>query len=514
MIRIRGALYRAGQFHSCAICWLLLLALGHPSYGQKSTLIDSNSLIKNVKLFSKGASIYRTSSGLSLNEGLNRVEISGVSASIFSESIKVYPEKDLQVLNSSIRIDSLGFKDIPIYRKIADSLFATRERIRSVGSNINRYQELRKILLDNRNIRVSDRSIYIDDLEELLLFFDRRLKRYNTVIDSLTRHQKKLIDNRERLVTAKRKTVTTLGYPRATVILLLRAQTDMNTQLQISYSVRNAGWHPRYSINALPSSKEMSIIGWAEVFQNTGQDWMNVPVEFMTGYVDDLSFTDGAAGDLIADTLSDKSRITRIAATSAPITIRNGVENELTFLFEEKHKGEVINYCYPSKQERVYVNVAGTGLVGSYYPKGEAALSINNNYLRTLLIHKAPYQDSASFSLGVNDDFTVRRVLDKDKFRKSLLGSTIKQEVLFTLYLTNNSNKEAEIVVYDKLPRTQKSAVEVNYNVPRGANVNENMGFFLLRSKIVAGETIEINYGYKLSYPKGHEIKNYQELNH
>lgn len=97
---------------------------------------------------------------------------------------------------------------------------------------------------------------------------------YNESIKELTDQIKDIKKQLNDLTGAAKKRwqvkVYLIGNPQAKI------------DLTYSYHVRNCGWHPTYTINALPSKSKIKLNWYAEINQNTGIDWEGIELKIAT----------------------------------------------------------------------------------------------------------------------------------------------------------------------------------------------------------------------------------------
>ena len=97
---------------------------------------------------------------------------------------------------------------------------------------------------------------------------------YNQTKEELAEQIKEIEKQLNDLTGAAKKrwlvTVDLTGTPRPKIDLIC------------SYHIRNCGWQPTYTINALPAGSETEITWVAEITQNTGIDWADIELKVAT----------------------------------------------------------------------------------------------------------------------------------------------------------------------------------------------------------------------------------------
>lgn len=476
-----------------------------------------NSYVDKVRLFEKWAVVETHTAPFQLQEGLNSLEVVGLSNDVELSSIQISPSRNVEVLNVRLGLDSVSILNYKLYKRLTDSLKILTDSLNRRNEALKRHYFLKRTLEVNNDIRVSDRSIYIDDLDELLHFYNAKLAEMDRKELRLISQVASLSHQIESISTAKKELITTLGYPRASVHVLLRARESKSDSLRLNYVTHKASWSPVYSLQLNSNQETTEISHWANVVQRTGFDWKNVELSFHAAVSPGDKFLQNTDIDKVLERapiigeLSGRDFSGKRVKVIHGFSLNSGNE-QLIRLKEENYPSGLFRYYYPALSNDVYAFAYVKGLAGDVLPYGPVSLNRDGVYVGTDSLKSEVFDDSLTFNFGPVRDLEIHRELEKDKLRKSILKSVVKQEVEFKLKIENKSGIPQEFILVDKIPTGILEDVEIDYNLPRGSEINREAKFFSAIIKVPEGETIEIQYGFQVKYPKELVIRNIYDL--
>ncbi len=108
-----------------------------------------------------------------------------------------------------------------------------------------------------------------------------------TAYDEIYQHNQALEELAEKIQEIQKQLngLTGAAKKRWQVNINLVGTPQPKIELTFSYHIRNCGWQPNYTINALPA-KSMTELNWyAQITQNTGIDWEDIELKIATAQV-------------------------------------------------------------------------------------------------------------------------------------------------------------------------------------------------------------------------------------
>ena len=333
-------------------------------------------------------------------------------------------------------------------------------------------------------------------------------------------------------------------------------------ELEVSYLVRRASWTPLYDLQVNTSEKQLDLTYLAEVKQNTGEDWQNVPLTLSTAkpglgtlppklkpwYIDVNAPVAASAVSAPSAKMSKGSNRTRrrsrrnddllVTYTSLSDTTESGtIEAEVVsaiasksgsvVTFEVGNGGDIPSDNTPHKvtiyRDRFPVNleyVAVPRLVSFAYLQatvtnpatGVTLLPGKANILReqtfvgtSRLDNIAPAQDF-TLNLGIDEGWKIERNLVQRQVDKKLIGSYKRVTYAYRIVANNLLTTEASLKLTEQLPVSRDERIKVRLiQAPPKIELGE-MGVLEWIVTLAAREQRAIDYQFTLEYPPEVEI--------
>ncbi len=439
-----------------------------------------------VQISTQGAFVSCNTEIVTLSKGLNSVRLQNLAKDISVSNISLKLPENTKIISIEKHFVSEPKND-PEFSKIDSMLKFTQDSLNWVLFAIERNKQLVEILRSNQKIEVSDKSIYVDDLDELLNYY--KLKYRKLERDKLNRiyHRNQLISQIDSLKTAKQRRIATLNYPFTYVDVQISSPMEQNCIIQINYSTRLASWEPKYTVWLNNNESSLELNGLLR--QNTGVNWVNCQIGLSYG----------------ENELPSNQRVVNITANDKK-TVNNNESVYLNALNRQELKSELLFEINPSISALTKSNVSVTGLQGVYLPKACANYITSTGLQFIDSLQSDLFSDSFQIELGLTNEITFSKELSKEKLKKAIIGSRQTVEVEWIISVINNSDKKQKINLIDILPSYNIAEVETELNLPKGAQINEKSFSYL--TEIDPKERVEIKYGFKISAPKSFELTN------
>ena len=255
---------------------ILMLAL---FYGQAQE--STSSEIKSVKVFTQGAEIVRTVK-LNLKTGKNELKLTKLSSDLDPKTIQVSGE-NFTILSVRHSPDFVENENTPA--KI--SILVTEKElimdsITRVDMQLDILSQQHAMLMSNMEL-IGDDGIKNEDFKESISYFNQQFREIANAQYSLNKTNLNLAKrasnlNRQILVAAGKE-----KDPPSNIFLTLDSKTNQEVNLQVSYSITEAGWFPAYDIRAINTNSPIKLTYKARVYQNSGVDWKNVKLSISSG---------------------------------------------------------------------------------------------------------------------------------------------------------------------------------------------------------------------------------------
>jgi hypothetical protein len=471
---------------------LLLLVLAYvPVQGQIYTTASPNS----VELTTQGAYVVSETPAIALVKGVNQVRIMGLSFDAQLDQLQFFMGQSAWVVHAELISDSSTFFNDPLLRIISRALHQMEDSLQGVLFTESQIGYLKTILDENMGIEVSDKSIYTDDLDELLGFYAKKLRNLQKDLTTAKLHKKRLVHQIDSLKQAKQNRLTTLAPAVHGVQLNIVADFDMEQPVRISFFTQLATWAPQYGLKAQMDKAELDVN--AMVSQHTGFNWNNVQLRLsydQTGNRKSLKYGSHAVTFLLP----------------YPVQLGNGQSMFVPKLSNYRVAARQLFVCDPSLSHLSQPILEIKELKGIFLPEGTITVGTATNGQVQDSFISGLFQDSMTLSLPMTHEVVSTKYVVKEKLSNSLVGNKASSKVEWVATITNSTPIEQTIIFRDRIPFASANPnVLMEYNLPKGA-VKYN-GYFELTLLLPANERMELNYGFEITAPKGTNLNEYIE---
>ena len=236
--------------------------------------------VAKVTVFFESAQITREKS-LSVEPGKSNLKFVDLSPFINSKSVRVKVNGSVTVLSVNHQHNFLDNLEKPEDLAGLETTYESiQEKIKLEQAHISVIDEETLFLQENRKIGGKNQELSVSNLRETSAFYSSRL---TTLKLKKIERMNTLAKLREELLKVSNQinSITTMKeFPSGEVIVTLDSKTNTKIDVELSYLVGNAGWHPSYDIRAKSVEDPLEIVYKANVHQDTKVDWENVKLSF------------------------------------------------------------------------------------------------------------------------------------------------------------------------------------------------------------------------------------------
>lgn len=548
------------------IFFLILISISTILLAQEENSVDSK--IKSVNVFLKKAEINRRAS-TTVNKGMSDIVLTNLSQNIDPNSIQVSGKGNVVIMSVSHRMNHVN--------KAAKS-----EKVKALEMEIKKYedanvvvrykkealQEEKNMILSNKNIGGANTGVNWEQLENIADFYRERLVDISIQWTALDKAEKennsKYYDLKNQLNTL----TTSLNKPTSEVVVKVNAKSTQQIYLDFSYMVYNAGWTPLYDFRAKDGKDKIDVSFKANVYQNTGVDWENVPLTLSTndpnqstakpelspwriylremntkykkaayGYampVNRMSESKRSAPTRSVEELAvddEKLDMAGSRASNAQV-IMNGSNFMSTSMKQLSTEYTItLNQDIASNNKMHMVNIKEFKVDAAFehatVPKldkdaflmtnlldwskydwlsSEINVFYDGTYVGRSFIDISQVDDTLSLSLGRDKKIAITREKIKDYCETKSIGLNKKKTVGYEIIVRNNKKTTVNLKVEDQLPISQQEDVEVKVIDISKASHEENTGFLDWDITLKPGETKKLYIKYEIKYPRKYRI--------
>ncbi|KMQ51019.1 Aspartate ammonia-lyase [Chitinispirillum alkaliphilum] len=358
-----------------------------------------------------------------------------------------------------------------------------------------------------------------------------------------------------RKISVKRRELDDLGSQQrdyVEAIIAYRAEQNGLAQFRVDYTVPQVSWVPRYDFRLDTEKSELELIQFADVQQNSGEDWDNVVLRISTSrpalggklpelypwYIDvlrpsrdaELSRVPSArmlrpeerglslemAADhnqfaVIRDAASVESRdfaVNYRVAGRVSLPGDNSVNNfKLSNIVMESN---ISTRVVPKLQPLAYLYATSVYNGEAPLLPGHATLYQDGVLVGRVRVGRGVAGDELSMSFGVDERVEVSYDLITD--RKGSEGilrrhNQFKRKYLITI--NNHHRREMEITVLDQIPISRDERIRISVSeesdTPTSFNLENRPGVVAFTSVQMPGEQRKIRFGYTVTFPENLE---------
>ena len=168
---------------------------------------------------------------------------------------------------------------------------------------------------------------------------------------------------------------------------------------------------------------------------------------------------------------------------------------------------DLIYITIPVEKESVFLKATFSNKGNNPFPAGPAQIFLENNLIGDIIFPTLGQNQGTSICLGIDKDIKVIRKENKNRETKGLVGKDIVTKVDVEIELINYKNKNIQIEVIDRIPKTTINEVTI-YNI----NFNPTPAKKTLRKILLWNINLEpgkkktIKYSYSIKHPENFKL--------
>lgn len=128
------------------------------------------------------------------------------------------------------------------------------------------------------------------------------------------------------------------------------------------------------------------------------------------------------------------------------------------------------------------------------------------NYVGVSEINTNNVEDTLHLSFGRDSKIQVLRKLKSEMSTKKISGSTKRDTYFYEIQVRNNRTVPIKIDVFDQIPLSRNSEITVSVETIGTGKKNDITGEVTYQVVIQPGETIKLDLGYSVKYPKDAKV--------
>jgi len=513
------------------------LSGAHLYYSENINLIAGNNelVFENISPLILASSLQASSRGGVITEVKHQIK--------FKEKMVVTRQYDREIEFVLDSIEDLNYELKDITNK---QMVLTTEKNMLLNNRIIKGQPLRDSLALLR-----DGMAFLK--EKLNYIYDQELKLERANNKVIKRKAKLNIRYNELLLLQSGQTNYDQTTSQSThqVIVTVFSEQAGNTQINFNYFVNQANWVPVYDLQATSTTNNFQLKYFANVIQNTGLNWNNVPLTISTsnpsesnikpslnpwylGYVlqrqtaaysnanrpleakTDLLFKN--EGSKREESLDDEKSLTDYIQVSENL-IRTEYEIKLDYtinadgkahkvLISQREVPMLLEFAtVPKICSDAFLMAKVTGWEDMNIIPGNARLYFDGGYVGEMYLNAPTTNDTLSINLGRDKSIAITRKKIKENSKEKFIGDEKIDTRTIEILVRNTKNLPVHILVEDQIPVVQGTGdIKVTLIEGDGAELDLPSGILTWKLKLGSKETRKLVFTYEIKYPKSKPV--------
>lgn len=538
--------------------FLLIFIFTNFSYANDDKKVAST--IKHVNVFLSQAEITRNAK-TSINAGYTDIVLNSLSQNIDPNSIQVTGKGDVVIMSVSHKINYMNkaLKSDKIKTLEIEKNRLTDENV-VVKYKKDALQEEKNMIIANKSIGGANSGVNWEQLENIADFYRERLVDISQKWVLLDKSEKENNSKYNDVVNQINNLTSTLNKPSSDIIVKIYSKGTQNISLDFNYIVYNAGWTPLYDFRAKDGDKNIDVTMKANVYQNTGVSWNNIPITLSTGnpslgatkselnpwfihlqainqkykkeslayqnvptrnieqlkstaVSNSISMDVGSSGDEIEDMATVSTFVsTNMKQLSTEYyielnqTIASDNKKHMVTIKEFKVDAVFDHAAVPKLDKDAFLMANIIDWQKYDWMSSEMNVFYDGTYIGRTLLDVAQIEDTLSLSLGRDKKVIISREKIKDFCSTKSFGLNKKKFIGYEITVRNNKKTEVTLNLQDQIPLSQNEQVEVKIIEITGAKKNEDKGFLDWETKLNPGEVKKYEIKFEIKYPKRYHL--------
>jgi uncharacterized protein (TIGR02231 family) len=551
---------------------LTLLALAAGAFGVQT--IETKARIGQAVVYNDRCEITRVHKQ-SYGAGEYLVKFTDLPAGLFDNSVRASGSGSADAKISGVKVETQYLDTLTnrAYKALEDTLNQLREQVQSMNDRLGLINKETDFLERIKTASTSttlgagtsdskDKAPMpsVNQWMSLFGFYDSKHEALNREVRALEKSRKGL-EQRMDAVQKRLARISSGGQTtKKTVAVNLAVERAGTLELEVSYMMMGAAWHPVYDIRVTPEGKEVEFSYYGVIYQSTGEDWKDVRVvlstarpsvsgevpEVRTWYLDisqpyyrkgvaeqmarqniaqskmqmnlaqEIMPSAETGGNIVANTAGVVTSGVEFAGTSYVFATpgvndipSDGEPHKIPIAFE-KLAAQFEYTAVPRLKPHAYLRAKVTNTTEYPFMAGDINVFFGNNFVGSSAIGTVIPSEKFDASLGVDEGIKITRKKLKDLTEE---GKRVKKTYGYTVKVKNLKKDAETVTVYEQWPVSKNDQIKVKLISPKfddekaewGIKEKSN-GVIEWRMRLDPQQEQEMSLEYQVEYPRGASI--------
>jgi uncharacterized protein (TIGR02231 family) len=487
---------------------------------------------KEVTVFLTGAELRHSIDNVTLKQGKNLVKFVGLSSKLDANSIVVDVEKKNVVILSVYSSNNFlaPVADNLKIKPIKDSIERVEDELAVIKGAEESYTKEKELLYKNDAIFGKEKALPQSEVEQSADFFIKRSNEASTELYKLSKKETKLRSKLDLLYKQLNELNAEINPPSSEISVLVLAGEAETSSFELKYRVADAGWEAKYDIRVDGVTKPVNLYYKANIFNNTGVDWVDVKLKLSTA--DPMQ---GAQYPKLKQwTLNDETETQQLSSDQASqveqlkednknITFKTIAVDELNaefsidqpytipadskpYLVDVSNKALDAKFEYasvPKMDKDAFLIAKVVGWADMNLVSGNASIYFNGTYIGQSKINIIEISDTLELSLGRDNKIAISRIKKSEVNEHQVIGNYEKEVFKYEIVIKNNRDIPIVIKIQDQVPVENDSRISINISELSGGTYNKNTGEVTWNMPLQPGEIKKLVFDFSTKSPKG-----------
>lgn len=503
--------------------------------------IDSK--VESVTIFLNQAQVSR-SSNIAIGPETKQLVFTGLSSMLDPNSVQVKGQGDFIIMGTTFRQNYLTEENLPeAVKSLKDKIELLEGKIANVDNQQWALKSEEEMLKANQVIKGANQNLGVNELKTMAEYYRIRIQAIKDKGYELQLERRELDKALKKVKSQLEEQHAREQMVSGEVVVDINTSKTQTVHLDLSYVVSGAYWNPTYDLRATSSAQKIDLLYKANVYQNSGENWENVKLTLSTSnpsiggwlptvrpwYLDFFSaapyqnklampaarseafepmpMEEEVLMESVADYTQMSEGLTSVNYEIAlPVTVLSGGKEVTVAIREERVEAEFLYQSTPKLSERVYLVAKTKNWQRLDLLPGEMSVFYEGGFVNKSYLNPEGELEGLNISLGVDQGVQISRKPVRDLTNDQLIGNKRRISYQYEIKVKNNRSKSIDIEVFDQLPLSKNTDIEIGEIALGGAQRNEKTG--LLTWSFTLEPTMEksMKFGYEVKYPKDKRV--------
>jgi uncharacterized protein (TIGR02231 family) len=506
-----------------------------------------------------------------LNPGQNKVVFSDIIPEVDENSLKVSLNE-----NSGAKLLGAQVKQEYLEQIPSEQIQKLKDQIQAIEDDLRREQSLRGLLGEEKNFLDSIRFFSQGqlpkdlvtktpspaELDATLKFLDAKLKENYALVMEADLKTRELTNKLQALRMEFSKVSGGVQKLKRSILVELDAAKGQVATVSVSFLVRGASWQPLYDARANFEKSEVELISYANVKQNTGDDWQDVDLALSTArpsvggnmpYVEpwflrpfqprlmmEKAKSFGGKMRNAADNMGEQYEAfygaeMAVPAAAPQVAYATSQEKGIAVVYTIPHKVSIKPDGTDNKlpvstqllkanfEYSAYPRVAATAFLGSRVVNAKdlqllsarVNIFLEGDFVGTSGIPDIGPGEEFDLYLGADENVKIKRELLEKKVDETIIANIASpnRKTVFKYKLTveNYKSRKIKVKLFEATPVPQDDRIKARVDKvslePKVKDWKDRKGVWLWELELDPRQKQEITYSFTVEHPRDMQVE-------